>query len=141
MTPSDLEPAKVDGYPVMDFATREPEIDVYEYVPGLKLKLSRFFAYAKDTNGNTWLVHKRKAGIFKSLPGKERQAHQQRVIDEKRDLDERLNKLKAFFGVGRFKELDCDERSRMRKQAHIMAKYSKILGERIVAFKVERKES
>jgi hypothetical protein len=63
------------------------------------------------------------------------EAWQQRVIDEKRRLDYRLDKLKAFFGEGRFTELDLAEQERMREQAFIMTAYSKILGKRINAFK------
>jgi len=66
--------------------------------------------------------------------------YQQRVIKEKRELDDRLDKLKTFFGVGRFTELDCDEQDRMRKQAEVMGEYSKILGKRIKAFQVVAKE-
>jgi len=63
---------------------------------------------------------------------------QERVICEKRGLDQRLDKLKAFFGEGRFTELDLAEQERMREQAIIMTAYSEILGKRIKAFK--RKE-
>lgn len=69
------------------------------------------------------------------------EAWQQRVIDEKRRLDDQLDKLKAFFGDGRFTELDLAEQERMREQCFIMGAYSKILGKRIHAFKVERKKS
>jgi len=60
---------------------------------------------------------------------------QERLIQEKRGLDYRLDKLKAFFGEGRFTELDLAEQERMREQAIIMAAYSQILGKRITAFK------
>jgi len=66
MLDSDLVPEKVDQYPLMDFATQDPEVRVYDYDPAKKLE--RDFAYAKDTNGKRWLVFERKAGIFKSVP-------------------------------------------------------------------------
>jgi len=66
MFPSDLEPAKVDQYPLMDFTTQDPEIRIFDYNPSLKLSIG--FAYAKDTEGKKWLVFERKAGIFKSVP-------------------------------------------------------------------------
>ena len=62
----DLEPGKVDQYPLMDFATQDPEITIYPY--DLSKKIPRVFAYAKDTKGKNWLVFRRKAGIFKSVP-------------------------------------------------------------------------
>ena len=66
MLDSDLVPEKVDEYPLMDFATQDPEVRVYDYDQAKKLE--RDFAYATDTNGKRWLVFERKAGIFKSVP-------------------------------------------------------------------------
>jgi|GEM_PF-1620193 len=62
------------------------------------------------------------------------QPHQQRVVDEKRDLDERLAKLVAFFNTPIFAGLDEEERQRLEHQAAAMQEYSTILGERIAAF-------
>jgi|GEM_PF-1049726 len=62
------------------------------------------------------------------------QPHQQRVVDEKAELDERLAKLRTFFDTAIFGGLDAAEQSRLRQQAHAMACYSAILGERIAAF-------
>ena len=63
-----------------------------------------------------------------------RPPHQQRVIEEKADLDGRLERLRAFFGTGLFANLDAAERNRMQRQAVAMQKLSDILGERIEAF-------
>ena len=71
--------------------------------------------------------------LFKG--GKEMEDYQRRVLEEKAELDDRRDKLKAFFGEGRFTELDLAEQERMREQAIIMAAYSQILGKRITAFK------
>ncbi len=60
--------------------------------------------------------------------------HQQRVIDEKRELDEKLTKLEAFFGTPIFADLDEGEKSRLERQEEAMVSYSRILGERIAVF-------
>ena len=63
------------------------------------------------------------------------QPHQQRVVDEKKDLDEKLDKLKAFIETSpTFKSLPADERGRLGKQYDVMAEYSSILSQRIAAF-------
>jgi hypothetical protein len=64
------------------------------------------------------------------------QPHQQRVVDEKAELDGRWKKLGAFFGSTTFVGLDAEEQSRQRQQFHAMTLYSAILGERIEAFAV-----
>jgi hypothetical protein len=60
--------------------------------------------------------------------------HQQRVVTEKAELDERLGKLLAFFQQPIFAGLPEAERSRLRNQARFMDGYSAVLGERIDAF-------
>ena len=60
--------------------------------------------------------------------------HQQRVVDEKTELDERLTKLIAFFNSQIFSGLPTDEQDRMKRQADHMTNYSVVLGERIAAF-------
>ena len=62
------------------------------------------------------------------------QPHQQRVVDEKTELDERLTKLIAFFDSPIFAGLQTDEQDRMKRQADHMTNYSVVLGERIAAF-------
>lgn len=63
------------------------------------------------------------------------QPHQQRVVDEKKDLDDKLDKLKAFIETNPvFKTLHEDERGRLNRQFDVMAEYSGILGQRIAAF-------
>lgn len=62
------------------------------------------------------------------------QAHQQRVVDEKSELDDRLNKLTAFFDKPIFAAVPEDEQGRLLRQREIMGQYSQILGERIAAF-------
>ena len=60
--------------------------------------------------------------------------HQQRVVEEKYELDEKLGKLLSFFQSEIFSSLSDAERSRLRNQARFMDRYSAVLKERIVAF-------
>jgi hypothetical protein len=60
--------------------------------------------------------------------------HQQRVVDEKTDLDDKLSKLITFFDNPFFGTLDPAEQFRMKQQAEAMKTYSTILGERIGNF-------
>jgi len=63
------------------------------------------------------------------------QPHQQRVVDEKKDLDEKLDKLKVFIETSpTFKSLPADECGRLGKQFDVMTEYSSILSQRIAAF-------
>lgn len=60
--------------------------------------------------------------------------HQQRVVDEKSELDDRRNKLFVFFDTPTFAGLDEAEQHRMRTQHVAMKALSDVLGERIAAF-------
>ena len=60
--------------------------------------------------------------------------YQERVVDEKRDLDEKLSKLAAFGTTPLFTALTPDEQGRLNRQHTVMEEYSRILGERIAAF-------
>lgn len=63
------------------------------------------------------------------------QPHQQRVVDEKSELDEKLEKLEKFIHENDFfQKLPSDEQERMCRQQNAMKKYSEVLGERIAAF-------
>lgn len=63
------------------------------------------------------------------------QPHQQRVIDEKSELDVKRAALSTFIeGSIRFAELDTTEKDRLRRQRVIMGEYSDVLNERIAAF-------
>lgn len=62
------------------------------------------------------------------------QLHQQRVVDERAELDGRLAKLNTFIGGATCSALDADEQDRLKQQAAAMAIYSDILTERIAAF-------
>ncbi len=62
------------------------------------------------------------------------QPHQQRVVDEKTELDAKREKLGAFKNGAMFPTLPWQEQERLNTQAHIMTMYSAVLGERIAAF-------
>jgi hypothetical protein len=59
---------------------------------------------------------------------------QERVVAEKKELDEKHAKLVAFFSTEVFAELPDAEIDRLQRQSDVMAEYSAILGERIAAF-------
>ena len=63
------------------------------------------------------------------------QEFQQRVLDEKKDLDDKLDKLKAFINTDeKFLRLSVGEQLRLERQAEIMQDYSDVLTERIASF-------
>ena len=61
--------------------------------------------------------------------------YQQRVIEEKEELDKKARALSDFIGLNdKFDDLDSEEQERMKEQCEIMWEYSEILGKRIAAF-------
>lgn len=63
------------------------------------------------------------------------QPHQQRVIDEKAELEEKLLKLHQFICASPvFAGLSGAEKELLREQAQIMDQYNDILKERIELF-------
>ncbi len=63
------------------------------------------------------------------------QPHQQRVVTEKVELDEKAKALSEFIGHSPiFETLDPAEQERLKEQNEIMWQYSEILGARIAAF-------
>ncbi len=62
------------------------------------------------------------------------QPHQQRVVDEKSELDDKRGKLLRFFNTDLFRRLDQAEKDRLRTQHSVMGVYSEVLGQRITAF-------
>ena len=62
------------------------------------------------------------------------QPHQQRVVDEKKELDVKLEKLSAFIQGPIFQTLKSDEQERLTRQIKLMDQYSGVLAERIEAF-------
>lgn len=62
------------------------------------------------------------------------QEFQQRVVDEKTELDDKIYRLAPFVQGEKFKTLPPEEQERMNRQWALMANYSQVLGERIAAF-------
>lgn len=60
--------------------------------------------------------------------------HQQRVIGEKVQLDDKVQKLNGFIGTEFFKSLPEAEQDRLLRQAMSMRDYATVLEERIDAF-------
>ena len=61
--------------------------------------------------------------------------YQRRVIEEKRDLDEKAIKLSNFIGYSPlFVTISALEQELIREQCEVMWEYSEILGKRIEAF-------
>lgn len=63
------------------------------------------------------------------------QPHQQRVVDEKTELDTKASALSQFIGHSPiFETLDAAEQERLKVQNDLMWQYSEVLGARIAAF-------
>lgn len=60
--------------------------------------------------------------------------YQQRIIDEKKELDEKLELINFFFDSQTYFALSESEQVRIRKQGDAMELYSQVLTERINAF-------
>ena len=60
--------------------------------------------------------------------------YQERVIEEEKQLAEKIFKLESFLKVKLFAELDSLERRRLRRQLTHMEGYLRVLQERIEAF-------
>jgi hypothetical protein len=62
------------------------------------------------------------------------QPHQQRVVVEKTELDDKIDKLDAFRAGTIFSSLPEDEQDRLNQQLSFMRSYSGVLADRIAAF-------
>lgn len=62
------------------------------------------------------------------------QPHQQRVVDEKTELDAKMDKLTAFIDTPLFASLPEAEQERLVMQLMHMGHYTATLAERIAAF-------
>lgn len=58
-------------------------------------------------------------------------AYQQRVVDERHELDEKCGKLAAFIDTDACRALDCEASSLLIRQLASMNEYSEILRERL----------
>lgn len=62
------------------------------------------------------------------------QAHQERVVTERNELQDKINKLGSFFSNPIFRDLSTDEQNRLTKQHKLMKEYRDVLNERIAIF-------
>lgn len=62
------------------------------------------------------------------------QPFQQRVIDEKNELSEKVDNLEKFTGGSFYPTLPAAEQARLYRQLLIMQLYEQVLAERISAF-------
>jgi hypothetical protein len=62
------------------------------------------------------------------------EGYQVRVVEEKKDLDGKIERLRAFMWGPDFLKLPPEEQRRLRRQEMIMELYSDVLDERIGAF-------
>lgn len=62
------------------------------------------------------------------------QPYQQRVVDEKAELSEKLEKLETFLGGEIYSSLPTAEQTRLSRQSLIMQLYEQVLEERIGSF-------
>lgn len=62
------------------------------------------------------------------------EAYQQRVVDEKQELDSKLDKLRAFLKTDTALGMPFLDRNLMVEQERVMTKYSDVLAERINRF-------
>ena len=60
--------------------------------------------------------------------------YQERVVEEKKELDGKITKLAAFVFSEKFASVVKDEQKRMQQQLYVMMDYSRCLQERIAAF-------
>jgi len=61
-------------------------------------------------------------------------SHQERVVEEKKELDDKIEKLDAFINSEKIHTVDPPEQDRLILQLDIMKMYSNILLRRIIAF-------
>jgi hypothetical protein len=62
------------------------------------------------------------------------QPHQERVVADKAELSDKLDKLETFEGGAIYNSLPPAEQSRLTRQLLIMKLYEQVLAERISAF-------
>lgn len=62
------------------------------------------------------------------------EAYQQRVVDERRELDEKIERLAGFIASTAFDFVDHEQRQLLLRQHDAMVTYSDILQQRISLF-------
>lgn len=107
--------------------------NAYFALKGVDGTVSTWAPSGSDALAEDWLVVDTRIATKTPLAGA-CPPHQQRVLEEKRDLDEKVAKLAAFFDGPIFAQLDGEEQVRLRYQVLAMSEYATVLGERIAAF-------
>ncbi len=79
-------------------------------------------------------MEQKRLDLHAATPVQALQPHQQRVVDEKTELDERRKKLIAFIHGPVFGTTPEAERHRLERQYDLMTELSTVLGDRIAAF-------
>lgn len=69
-----------------------------------------------------------------STPDEQIPPYQQRVLDEKTALDDKITKLDVFTSTDTFKALQFVDQNALHNQLSVMRKYSEILEYRISRF-------
>jgi len=62
------------------------------------------------------------------------QPYQERVVQEKQELEEKITNLEAFIGTDTFDGLPAQDQILLSLQYHIMVEYAKVLRRRIALF-------
>ena len=62
------------------------------------------------------------------------QLHEERVVAERNELDDKIIKLSIFINSERYRGLPSEEKDRLSRQRDVMREYTKILGKRILNF-------
>lgn len=102
-----------------------------EYEDGGKANDARHDGYISWSPADVFEKAYRKRTMLFAEP------HQQRVVDEKDELDERIEKLESFISSSPiFAGLPEEEKIRLQDQCTHMMRYSITLSERIKAFPV-----
>jgi hypothetical protein len=68
-------------------------------------------------------------------PTREFQPHEQRVVNERAELFDKITNLHMFFGTPTFESLEQEDQDLLEKQVQLMMDYSDVLLERINRFK------
>lgn len=106
-----------------------PENDAFfKWTPYGKIEIGTINAVAihQFNAGDEFYVDLTKATSLES--------YQERVIAEKAELDEKIEKLRAFFTTPLYGGLDSAEQDRLSRQFGFMCSYSAVLEERVSAF-------
>lgn len=62
--------------------------------------------------------------------------HEQRVVEDEKDLSSKLGRVRDFFATGIFLDLLPDEQSLLRSQSLAMVQYLECLRQRIAGFSI-----